>query len=98
MTEKRLNTALNKVTQCLLELESAAQLKKGAKRLLTDKEVLIASYLLSDYTISQIAKQLCRSNNTIKMHIKNIKRKCRCETQARLGAVLQIFFKNTPSG
>ncbi len=46
--------------------------------------------------VDDIADLLCRSRNTIKTHIKNLKRKCRCETGTRLGVVLQIFIKNNP--
>lgn len=71
-------------------------LKEGSNGLLTRKEAVIASYLVEDYTVNDIAEILCRSRNTIKMHIKNIKRKCRCETRTRLGAVLQSFIKKSP--
>lgn len=71
-------------------------LKEGSNGLLTRKESVIASYLVEDYTVNDISEILCRSRNTIKMHIKNIKRKCRCETRTRLGAVLQSFIKNSP--
>lgn len=73
-------------------------LKEGSNGLLTRKEAVIASYLVEDYTVNDIADLLCRSRNTVKMHIKNIKRKCRCETRTRLGAVLQSFIKNNPQG
>ena len=76
-----------------IELEVANTLKEGSCGLLTDKESLIASYLISDYTVAKIAKRLFRSRNTIKMHIRNIKRKCNCETQTKLGAILQGFIK-----
>lgn len=75
-------------------LETAARLKAGARGLLTHKESLIAAYMLSDYTVKDIARFLYRSENTIEMHIKNLKRKCQCETRTRLGAVLQDFLKN----
>lgn len=71
-------------------------LKEGSNGLLTRKEAVIASYLVEDYTVNDIADLLCRSRNTIKMHIKNIKRKCGCETRTRLGAVLQNFIKQDP--
>lgn len=32
------------------------------------------------------------------MHIKHIKRKCKCETRIVLGAILQDFMKNNPGG
>lgn len=73
----------------------ADQLREGSKNLLTKKEALVASYLISDFTIGRIAKQLCRSKNTIKIHMRHIKRKCCCKTQAKLGAILQGFLKNS---
>lgn len=80
----------------LFEQNIAAQLQEGSKNLLTDKESIIASYLMHDYTVNEIAKLLCRSKNTIKIHIRNMKLKCNCETQTKFGAVLQSFIKNNP--
>ncbi len=74
----------------------AYKLKEGSNGLLTNKESIIASYLMFDYTVIEIAKNLCRSDNTIKMHIKNMKKKCNCETLTKFGAILQSFIKNNP--
>lgn len=81
-----------------LVFEVAEKLKRGSDRVLTAREALVASYLMFDYNTNDIAEFLCRSKNTIKMHIKNIKKKCNCETQTKLGAVLQNFIKNNPLG
>lgn len=81
-----------------VQSEAAIKLKMGSDNLLTDKEAIIASYLMLDYTANDIAILLCRSKNTIKKHIINIKKKCRCETHTRLGAILQNFIKNNPEG
>ena len=89
---------MEKTTVKFPELKVAAQLKGGCNRLLTDKECMIAAYLMLDYTANDIAKLLCRSKNTIIMHIRNMKKKCRCQTQTRFGAVLQSFIKNNPGG
>ena len=89
---------MEKTTIKQVETKLAAQLKKGCNDLLTDKQCLIAAYLILDYTVNDIAKLLCRSKNTIKMHIRNMKKKCHCETQTRFGAVLQSFIKNNPEG
>lgn len=78
--------------------EVAVKLKNGSDHILTSRESLIAAYLMSDYTANDIAELLCRSKNTIKMHIKNMKKKCKCETQTKFGAVLQEFIKNNPQG
>lgn len=76
-----------------LVFEAAAKLRKGSDHTLTTKESLIAAYLMFDYSVNDIAEFLCRSKNTIKMHIKNMKKKCNCETQTKFGAVLQEFIK-----
>ena len=68
------------------------------KQTLTRKEAIVARYLIDDYTIKDIAALLCRSQNTIKMHIKHIKRKCDCKTSTGLGAILKDFMKNNPKG
>ena len=78
-----------------VEEEIADRLRAGSENLLTKKEALIASCLISDLTVGKIAKKLCRSKNTIKIHMMNIKRKCHCKTQAKLGAILQGFLKNS---
>lgn len=89
---------MEKTSHEQLVFEVAAKLKKGSEHVLTTREALIASYLMFDYNTNNIAVFLCRSKNTIKMHIKNIKKKCNCETQTKLGAVLQNFIKNNPQG
>lgn len=77
-------------------LNFAVKLKHGSEGLLTKRESLIAAYLVSGYTVNEIAGFLSRSRNTIKMHIKNMKKKCKCETQTKFGAILQGFIKNHP--
>lgn len=76
------------------QLNLAFKLKHGSQGLLTKKESLIASYLLSGCTVNEIAELLSRSKNTVKMHIKNMKKKCHSETQTKFGAVLQSFIKS----
>ena len=66
-------------------LNTANNLKKGSGNLLTKKEALVASFLVSDYSVSKIAVALCRSRNTIKMHIKNMKKKCKCDNSNKIG-------------
>ncbi len=78
------------------EVNLVNKLKDGSGGLLSRKEAVVASYLVEDYTVDDIADLLCRSRNTIKTHIKNLKRKCRCETGTRLGVILQVFIKNNP--
>lgn len=75
-------------------LNTANTLKNGSDGLLTKKEALVASFLVSDHNVNEIAEALCRSRNTIKMHIRNMKKKCKCGTQTRFGAILQGFIKN----
>lgn len=87
---------INKLSanQDLFQLNLASKLKLGSKGILTKKEALIASYLLSGCTVNEIAANLSRSKNTVKMHIKNMKKKCQSETQTKFGAVLQSFIKS----
>jgi len=89
---------MKKLAERSVVLERAGKLQQGSHRLLTAKESLIASYLMFDYTVSEIAKCVCRSKNTIKMHIRNMKKKCKCETPTKFGAILQSFIKNSPQG
>lgn len=89
---------MDNVSNDHLMFDVAIKLKNGSDHILTSKEALIAAYLMSDYTSNDIAELLCRSKNTIKMHIKNMKKKCKCETQTKFGAVLQEFIKNNPGG
>jgi DNA-binding NarL/FixJ family response regulator len=80
------------------ELDLAIKLREGSNSLLTDKESIVASYLIYDYSVNEIAQHLCRSKNTIKIHIRNMKKKCKCGTQTKFGAILQSFIKNSPQG
>ncbi len=95
--ERRYMEKIDIDKECL-HVELAFNLKEGSHRLLTTKESIIASYLILDYTVNDIAILLCRSKNTIKKHIKNMKKKCNCATQTKFGAILQNFIKNNPQG
>ena len=74
----------------------AVQLRAGSQNLLSPKESIVAAYLISDYDTKEIVIELGRASTTIKTQISSLKRKCKCKTFTKLGAVLQNFLKNSP--
>jgi DNA-binding NarL/FixJ family response regulator len=74
----------------------AVQLRAGSQNLLSKQESIVAAYLIMDYSMPEVATQLCRTLSTIKTQKSSIKRKCNCRTSTKLGAVLQSFLKNHP--
>lgn len=89
------DSAMDVIESINLDIDVPKKLKEGSQNLLTKRESLIASYLMLGYSIKEITKMLHRSQHTIKMHVKNIKNKCHCKSQVRLGVILQNFLKNT---
>ncbi len=74
----------------------AVQLRAGSQNLLSPKESIVAAYLMMDYNTKGISTALYREISTVKTQISSIKRKCKCKTNTKLGAVLYSFLKNSP--
>ncbi len=82
--------------EIFLNNDVARALKAGSQNLLSTQESIVAAYLMSGYRTDKLATVLCRSRNTIKRHVSNIKIKCDCDTHIELGSVLHSFLKNGP--